>query len=266
MLTRVLTSVVGIPLVILIMVLGNPTLKIAALIVALIGIEEYYRMLSKKYMPMKAIGLGAGIIYFLWMDFFFNNFIIYIAMLMIVLLVWMVIKYPKYSIVDIGISMMGPIYVGVLLSFIVAIRTMEYGSFFVWLVFISAWGSDTCAYFAGRFFGKHKLAPVLSPKKTVEGAIGGAIGASILAYIYTYIFTMFNYSIMREHIWIILIVVFIAAILSQIGDLAASSIKRTIGEKDFGHLFPGHGGVLDRFDSILMVAPFIYIALVFAIR
>ncbi|MGL6174212.1 MAG: phosphatidate cytidylyltransferase [Cellulosilyticaceae bacterium] len=266
MLTRVLTGVVGIPLVILIMILGNPTLKIAALVIALIGVDEYCKMLGKKYAPMRVIALGSTAVYFIWMEFFFDNYVIYIATVLIILLVWMVLKYPKYSIVDVGITLLAPIYVGALLSFILAIRNVQYGSFLVWLVFISAWGSDTCAYFAGRFFGKHKLAPVLSPKKTIEGAIGGAVGAGAMAYIYTYVFTSFQYQIMRESIWIIVAIVFVAAILSQMGDLAASSIKRTIGEKDFGHLFPGHGGVLDRFDSILLVAPVIYIALVYTIK
>lgn len=266
MLTRVLTGVVGIPLVILIMVLGNPILTIAATIVALIGVEEYYKMIGKKYSPMRWIGLGATLVYFIWGEFFFRNYVIYIAALLIILLVWMVLKYPKHSIVDVGMTLIAPIYVGGLLSFIIAIRMLEYGSFLVWLVFISAWGSDTCAYFAGRYFGKHKLAPILSPKKTIEGAIGGALGASGIAYIYTWIITQFNFSVMREYIWLIVVIVFVAAILSQIGDLAASSIKRTIGEKDFGNLFPGHGGVLDRFDSILLVAPFIFIALVYTIE
>ncbi|MEG0012514.1 MAG: phosphatidate cytidylyltransferase [Cellulosilyticaceae bacterium] len=266
MLTRVLTGVVGIPLVILIMVLGDPVLNIAAAIVALIGVEEYCKMIGKKYRPMRWIALGATLVYFIWAKFFFQNYMIYIATLLIILLIWMVIKYPKYSIVDVGMTLMAPVYVGTLLSFIIAIRNLEYGSFLVWLVFISAWGSDTCAYFAGSCFGKHKLAPVLSPNKTVEGAIGGALGASGIACIYTLIFTEFAFASMRENMWLIVIIVFIGAILSQMGDLAASSIKRTIGEKDFGHLFPGHGGVLDRFDSILLVAPFIFIALIYTIE
>ena len=160
-------------------------------------------------------------------------------------------------------TLFAPLYVGLLISFVILLREAEYGQFFVWLIFISAWGSDTCAYFTGSLIGKHKLAPVLSPKKTVEGAIGGAVGAGLLAVVYTYIYTLFAIPYMRENMLLIVGIVVVSAILSQFGDLAASAIKRTLGVKDFGYIFPGHGGVLDRFDSILFVAPFIVIALQF---
>lgn len=261
MFTRVLTGVIGIPIVILIMLLGSPYVEIAGLAIALIGVYEFYHMLQKKYKTIDWIGYGSVVIYFLGMDYFADNFLLYVTLLLIGVLIVMVFTHPKYGIVDISITLIGPLYVGVLLSFIMLIRNLIGGEFLVWLVFISAWGSDTCAYFAGKCFGKHKLAPVLSPKKTIEGSIGGALGATLIAWGYISIYNYFTGIVDIKTIGVLLIVVFVASLLSMIGDLAASAIKRNIGEKDFGHLFPGHGGVLDRFDSILLVAPFIYFAL-----
>ena len=263
MFKRVLTSVIGIPLVILIMILGNPLLQIMGCIIALIGVYEFYDVMKKQYHPISWMGYGVTIIFFLSYKEVIDNFAIFISVIVMFLLILMVFTYPKYTIVDLSLTLFAPLYVGLLISFIMLLREAEYGSFFVWLIFISAWGSDTCAYFTGSLIGKHKLAPVLSPKKTIEGAIGGAIGAGLLAILYTYTYTCFAVAPMRSNIWLIGGIVVVSAILSQIGDLAASAIKRTLGVKDFGYIFPGHGGVLDRFDSILFVAPFIVIALQF---
>ncbi|MGL4362284.1 MAG: phosphatidate cytidylyltransferase [Cellulosilyticaceae bacterium] len=262
MITRVLTSVVGIPFVILLMAIGSPYLELSACVVALIGIYEFYHMMNQKYNTIPWIGYIMAIIYILFLGYFVNQFLMYMTILVLSGLVTMVIFHPKYSIADICITLFAPIYVAVFLGFIVLIRRMDYGVFLVWLIFVSAWGSDTCAYFAGSMFGKHKLAPLLSPKKTVEGAIGGALGAVVIAYIYITVCNYFkDIELFVNHSVQLLIIVFFAAIISQIGDLAASSIKRNIGAKDFGNIFPGHGGVLDRFDSILFVAPFIYFML-----
>lgn len=263
MLKRVLTAVVGIPLVILIMILGNPILQIVGCLIALIGIHEFYGVIQKKYHPITWIGYIITLLFFLNYEGAMKHFSSFISIAIMVLLIYMVFTYPKYNIIDVTLTLFAPLYVGLLISFVIMLREAEYGQFLVWLIFISAWGSDTCAYFAGKLFGKHKLAPVLSPKKTVEGAIGGAIGAALIAIIYTYLYTFFALPIMREKIFFIVGIVFVSAILSQIGDLAASAIKRTLEVKDFGYIFPGHGGVLDRFDSILFVAPFIVIALQF---
>lgn len=260
MLTRILTSVVGIPLVILIMVLGSPYIEVAGLIIALIGVYEFYHMVTKRYKTLSWIGYGSVVVYFLGLNYFSQNFLVFGITLLLILLITMVFTHPKYGIADIAMTFIAPIYVGVMLSFVMLLRGMLHGEFLVWFIFISAWGSDTCAYFAGKCFGKHKLAPVLSPKKTIEGSIGGAIGATAISWIYITVYGYFVPSIGDRGIIFILIVVFFAALLSQIGDLTASAIKRDIGEKDFGNLFPGHGGVLDRFDSILFVAPFIYFA------
>ncbi|MGL4344606.1 MAG: phosphatidate cytidylyltransferase [Cellulosilyticaceae bacterium] len=264
MLTRILTAVLGIPAVIFLMYVGNPLLKYAGMVIALIGVYELYHVLEKKYHPIKWIGYISTAVYFVGFDFLSSQFWMFCVLVILAAMITMVFAYPKYHIVDIALTLLGPLYVAFLIGFIIMVRTLPYGEFFVWFIFISAWGSDTCAYFAGLCFGKHKLAPHLSPKKTIEGAVGGALGAVVLSMIYTIIYTQFNLEFLRDQIWLISLIVFIAALISQVGDLAASAIKRMLEEKDYGHIFPGHGGVLDRFDSILFVAPVIAIALTIA--
>ena len=128
----------------------------------------------------------------------------------------------------------------------------------MWLVLIGASGSDTFAYLVGKFFGKHHFSE-LSPKKTIEGCIGGVAGAVILAVIYSFFLPekavqMFSFNIQADFAAIGVV----CSIVSQIGDLAASAIKRNFETKDYGDVIPGHGGVLDRIDSILFVAPTVY--------
>jgi len=141
------------------------------------------------------------------------------------------------------------------------IREM-YGLWYVWLIFIAAWGCDTGAYFVGRFFGKRKLAPKLSPKKTVAGAVGGVITAAVLCMVYFVIlehFGIWYYETGIEPVMYMAWYGAIGAVLGQAGDLSASAVKRVVGIKDYGNIMPGHGGVLDRFDSVIFVAPFAFI-------
>ena len=131
---------------------------------------------------------------------------------------------------------------------------LQIGQFIVLLPLLAAWGADTCALFAGMFFGKHKLAPVVSPKKTVEGAVGGVVGGAVLVLLAALL--MNTFLDLDMPIWAALVLGGAGAVLGEIGDLSFSIIKRQTGIKDYGHIFPGHGGVLDRFDSVLFVAPF----------
>ena len=131
---------------------------------------------------------------------------------------------------------------------------LQIGQFIVLLPLLAAWGADTCALFAGMFFGKHKLAPVVSPKKTVEGAVGGVLGGAVLVLLAALL--MNTFLDLDMPIWAALVLGGAGAVLGEIGDLSFSVIKRQTGIKDYGHIFPGHGGVLDRFDSVLFVAPF----------
>ena len=151
----------------------------------------------------------------------------------------------------------GVFYVTVAFTSIVFLR--DIGKYFYLLVFVGPWSSDTFAYICGRLFGKHKLIPEVSPKKTVEGAIGGVIFAGISYIVYALIIKNFFDSSVAPNYIVMMIAGMIVSVISQIGDLIASVIKRRFGIKDYGWVFPGHGGVLDRFDSVLLTAPVLYI-------
>ena len=138
--------------------------------------------------------------------------------------------------------------------------------FFILLILCFAWGGDTCAYFAGRAFGKHKLAPVVSPNKTVEGAIGGVIGSVVIGLLATIIYSALSgrfdsltVAVTARHYIIIAAMGAVASVLGILGDLFASAVKRQVGIKDYGTIFPGHGGILDRFDSVMFIAPLVSI-------
>ncbi len=159
-------------------------------------------------------------------------------------------------------SFFGIIYVTVMLAYIYETRTLDNGIYIVWLIFVSSWGNDTCAYFTGVLIGKHKMAPVLSPKKSVEGAIGGIAGATILGIIYGSIVSTRMSEVIGSPVLTFAVASCVGAILAIVGDLAASAIKRNYNVKDYGKLIPGHGGILDRFDSVIFTAPIVYWAIV----
>ena len=262
MLTRILTSVVGIPLVIAIIVIGNPLLRYVIMAVSLIALYEFYNVVGKQNKPMIYIGYGAIILQYVAFNWVMDYYFIFITLVTMASLMVLVMYYPKYSIIDVGLTLFPVLYVGLMFSFMILLRDVHEGSFWIWLIAISAWGSDTFAYFTGKTIGKHKLAPLLSPKKTVEGSIGGVVGAGVLAYVYTLIYTHFSaFAIREQMIWVIVAVV-LGAVISQFGDLAASAVKRYYDQKDYGYILPGHGGILDRFDSFLFVAPIIYIVVI----
>lgn len=138
--------------------------------------------------------------------------------------------------------------------------------YFILLILCFAWGGDTAAYFAGRAFGKHKLAPLVSPKKTVEGAVGGVLGSILAGVLLTgaYMalsgyYDVITLQVRPRHYLILVLLGAIASVLGILGDLFASAVKRQVGLKDYGTIFPGHGGILDRFDSVMFIAPFVAI-------
>ncbi len=148
----------------------------------------------------------------------------------------------------------GTLYLSVAFSAMVLLRRLPGGEYLFLLPFIGSWVTDTFAYFTGRLFGRHKLAPVISPKKTVEGSLGGILFA-VLSFV---AFGLIVSGAGRTPSYLALILCGLAvSVVSQIGDLALSAIKREYGIKDYSHLFPGHGGVLDRFDSVIATAPLI---------
>jgi len=168
-----------------------------------------------------------------------------------------VFTFPKYHAEQIMAAFFCVLYAPVMFSFIYRIRMTEYGVYLVWMVFIASWISDTFAYFTGMLLGKHKLAPVLSPKKSIEGSIGGVIGSALAGALFGYLFA----TKVGQEINLIVVCAVLGAlgsVISQIGDLAASAIKRNHDIKDYGNLIPGHGGIMDRFDSVIVTAPIIY--------
>ncbi|MBW4862577.1 MAG: phosphatidate cytidylyltransferase, partial [Paeniclostridium sp.] len=155
---------------------------------------------------------------------------------------------------DFSITFIGMFYIPIFLDFIVlTINNFDLGNIYVWLIFIVSFMTDTFAYFSGYLFGRHKLIPSISPKKTIEGSIGGILGSTICCVAFGYVF---NLGIAH-----MILVGSIGSVVAQLGDLFASAIKRYVGIKDYGKLIPGHGGILDRFDSVILVAPFVYYAI-----
>ena len=168
----------------------------------------------------------------------------------------------KIGVSDIGSAFLTVTYIVVSFTAFSMIRYIENGDLCFILVFAAAWVSDSCAFFAGYFFGKHKLIPEVSPKKTVEGAIGGVVCASIGFMLYGLVIDLFT-SVEVNYL-VLAIAGLVLSVVSQIGDLIASMIKREHGVKDYGNLLPGHGGIMDRFDSIMAVsAPLLAICIIF---
>lgn len=181
-----------------------------------------------------------------------------------------VFGFPKFHSSQIMAAFFSFFYGPVCLSFVYLTREIgrsvpdgnrEIGLYIVWLILISSWGCDTCAYCVGMLIGRHKMSPILSPKKSVEGAVGGVLGSAGLGALYGYIVRdMFPDE--RAVLFLALICA-VGSLISMVGDLAASAVKRNADLKDYGKLIPGHGGVMDRFDSVIFTAPVIYFMAVF---
>lgn len=172
-----------------------------------------------------------------------------------------VFAFPKYHANQIQASLFSFLYGPVMLSFLYLLREgFEEGIYLVWFVFLASWGSDTCAYCVGVLIGKHKMTPKLSPKKSVEGAVGGVLGAALLFVLYTY-FVIDRYTAITLSLPVAALLGAVGAIVSMVGDLAASAVKRDHEIKDYGKLIPGHGGIMDRFDSVIVAAPIVCIGI-----
>lgn len=245
--TRTISGIIGLFLLTVIVLKGGFVLLLSIYLISIIGLREFYKAMEKKdVFPIYSVGylLTTGL--FINNLSIFNNFEILLTFAIITLLILTVIK-KNVTIEDISITILGMFYIPFLLSHISNLD----GNIYIWLIFIISFGTDTFAYISGNLFGKNKLCPELSPNKTIEGSIGGVIGSVILSIV----FTMY---LQLGPMWKIIILAIIGSILSQLGDLVASKIKRSTGIKDYGYIMPGHGGVLDRFDSIIFTAPVIY--------
>lgn len=222
----------------------NNALKLLGWLFALV----YYLLL---WMPAEGIDLiGKGE---LWQ----TMFLLLIGTLMLMMAVY-VLTFPRFRSEQVMAAFFCVIYAPVMLSFIYLTRQMQYGGYVVWLIFISSWVCDTCAYFTGMLLGKHKMAPVLSPKKTIEGAVGGVAGSAVAGALFSFLLAEQEIS-SADAAWAFAAIGGVGAVISQIGDLAASAIKRNHEVKDYGTCIPGHGGIMDRFDSVIFTAPIIYV-------
>ena len=274
--TRIITSIVGIAVLILVLFTFDTVffnLVISA--IALIGIHEVYAAVGfgKKEWPLFAAWVPLTLVVMLSNLPSARRIILPVAYLLLAFVcIYLVVMNGSISFQKAaGLVMFGGIilfcfYSLIYLKELLPVETYHYDAiFFILLILCFAWGGDTCAYFTGRAFGKHKLCPVVSPHKTVEGAIGGVIGTMAFGVLATVIysfaanrtvaFTRSNIGISMYGIIALLGVV--AAVRGIYGDLFASVVKRQCGIKDYGVIFPGHGGIMDRFDSVMFIAPFV---------
>ncbi|MDU4889043.1 MAG: phosphatidate cytidylyltransferase [Clostridium sp.] len=253
---RYIGALVLVPLLVFIL-LGGYFLKLSVLFLSLGGMYEFYKVTKVKgYKPIEIVGYILCIGYNIYISIGLDVKIAVGVFLLVVFLLMIVpVLNTEINFIDIALTILPCFYVAVFFSFILLISMMNNGKYLLWLIFISSWCCDTLAYYFGRAFGKHKLIPKVSPKKTVEGSLGGLLGSVIGCTVYGFIISKYGVNIALYHYVIIGI---LGGIFGQFGDLVASSIKRNAGVKDYSNLIPGHGGILDRFDSILFVAVVVF--------
>lgn len=261
--TRLLSGIVLVILAGVTISLGNYVLFATTLIISLIGLTELFKVLKIEKTLLGCAGYLSALGYYVMLYFQKEEYFLYYCMayLMLVMAVY-VFTFPKYKADQLLLSYFGFFYVVVMLSHLYKTRMLEHGIYIVWLIFLSSWVCDTFAYCVGmvckKTIGTHQLAPKLSPKKSIEGAIGGVVGSVLLGMLYGYLAGGYMADI-ENPVMILGVICGAGAVISQIGDLAASGIKRNYDIKDYGKLIPGHGGILDRFDSVIFTAPIIYI-------
>jgi len=255
--TRLISGIILVIIALVTIISGGPILLGTLMLVSLIGLNELYKVVKMDKTVLGGVGYLTTILYYLLLFFEINydSMFFVIGVLIAVMAVY-VFAFPKYVSEQVVTGFFGVFYVSVMLSFIYQTRTVEDGLFLVALVFLCSWGCDTCAYCVGVLIGKHKMAPKLSPKKSVEGAVGGLVGAALLGALYALAINKWGSASATPASYAV--ICFIGGMISMIGDLAASAIKRNHDIKDYGKLIPGHGGILDRFDSVIFTAPVIY--------
>ncbi len=257
---RILSCIYLVPLLV-VLFFGRIPLVVLAMLLSFVAIREFclgYRSIGVK--PSIPLGFALTLVLYvlLLMSFFiykdpeiYHRFVgAWIAAAIASGLAMMVFD-KDHSILNGPVTSLAAIYIAYFMSYLVLTERLPGGRKLVWFCIICSWGADTFAYFIGIFFGQHKMAPVLSPKKTWEGSIGGIAGSVLLSLIFSLI-------LLRGSVGVCVLLGALGAIVSEIGDLVASAFKRKLGIKDWSDLIPGHGGLLDRFDSVLFTAPFVY--------
>lgn len=242
--------------------LGGIYLKGFVLAISIMALWEFYNALNEKNLrPIKSAGYILLIVYYLLNNNF--EYMMYVLVAATFILLILPVINLEYTFIDVSLTLLGFIYCGILFSFVYLVNAKPHGEFLIWIIFIGSWLSDTAAFYSGKLFGKHKLSPKVSPKKTIEGSIGGLIGATVFTGIfgiaiqdYANIMPIYNYFLIG----------ILCGLFGQLGDLVASSVKRYVEIKDYSNLIPGHGGILDRFDSIIFSATMVFYYLTFIIK
>ncbi len=259
--TRLLSGIVLVTAAVILLFFGDVWLAGALLILSQIGIFELLRVLRLIRHPMALVVYLETAAYYILLYLGLGWWTTGLLVLeLVILLMIYVMRYPRDRIDIVAKCLFVSVYVTMLLSFIYQTRCLPGGLWLVWLIIIASWGSDTCAYVVGVLIGRHHFSE-LSPKKTLEGCVGGVVGAALIGFGYACFFPYQNMFLFSPKI-VFPLVVIVGAVISQFGDLAASAIKRNYEIKDYGDIIPGHGGILDRFDSVIFVAPFVYYLLV----
>lgn len=260
--SRVKSALIGLPIFFLITLLGNKYLvDISLAVVAILAIKEYFNALGIKNKFLKSIGYIVSALISL-VHLVSTNVLMYIIVIgspIVLTLLFAIIVGSdlKVSVKSMMETFFGIAYIPILLLFVSLVYGMENkGNILFWFIVLASWGTDMFAYFVGKTIGKHKFSKI-SPNKTIEGCIGGTIGSTLLMLIYAFICNKyFGMNLMYMQVILMSVVL---SLIGQLGDFAASSIKRTVNIKDYSNLIPGHGGMLDRIDSVIFIAPFAYI-------
>lgn len=262
--TRLASGVVLLAVAIGAMSLGGIPLALLLWAISLIAFRELTRALKcardeKKPNGLEMIGFLGVTCYYLLLYFSGEHMLLMMCIVGVFLAVMFayVILFPRYEAGQVTAAVFSFLYAPVLLSFIYQTRMCQEGIYTVWMILISAWGCDTCAYAVGKLIGRKKIFPVLSPKKSLEGCIGGVLGAALIGWLYGFFFVEKAFPD-RRMAWMIALICAVGAVMSMVGDLAASAVKRNMQIKDYGKLIPGHGGIMDRFDSVIVTAPMTY--------
>lgn len=255
--TRIIVSAVGIPLLLLVLLVLPPIAT--ALLVGAMSVVAAYELLWRtglaKNILLVAVSAVMALTVSLWCssDMSWPSALIGLWIFLMVLVCLMIASHATIPFSQIGLSVFAGVILPLMLSALTRIGSMDYGKYYILIPLVLCFGTDSAAYFVGCAIGKHKMAPIISPKKSWEGAIGGALGGIVLMFLYTLVLDLaFGFEV-RYGACILYGV--LGAVVCVLGDLAFSVIKRQSGIKDYGNLIPGHGGVLDRFDSMTFVAP-----------
>lgn len=262
--TRVISGIIIFAVSVAIIILGGIPMYIFGATLSILALKEFYMAVGNKITIQNYLSVVFAIIFFV-LTYIDNLGLMLIAGIVYMLMnfIYLLGEHHDIKLEDFFANVFGFIYIVPAFMVMAVIRENAYGAALLLLVFLSSAATDTFAYFIGKAIGKHKLAPVLSPNKTIEGSIGGTVISAIIFVSFTQFINSYAnfYTLNLKNFLIILIIGIVSAIVSQLGDLSASAIKRITGVKDYGHLIPGHGGVLDRMDSALFTAPALYVVL-----